>query len=588
MQTQVYEKKIAETQSELKAVKSKLMVSSLIRLGVFLLTIFAIYWFWGSARFIIGSIFVFIVLFLILVVRHQKIAYQKAILNNIITLNKREIAAINGDYSAFEDGEAYSDPTHAFSHDIDLFGMRSFFQFLNRTALKEGERKLAHMLTANENEDINQKQTAIQELAKKIDFRHSFSAEAMLVKTETTADNIRKWVTNYQLFVPQMMRWFPKVFSVLSLLVFALYFFDVIKAAQLLLWMFVGLVITSFFLKKVNALGQEINRVQSFFQNYQKLIYRIENETFEAPLLKDLQSKIMSTPKASERLKEVNRAIDGFEQRNNFLLGFFLNAFLLWDLHYCYKIEQWVKDNKTVISDWFTCIAEFDAYHSLANLAYNQDAYTYPKLVDTNEKLVIKAEKAVHPLLDEKLAVKNDFEIFEHEFLIITGANMAGKSTFLRTLSLQILMSNLGLPVRAKSCEYKPLKLITSMRTSDSLMDESSYFYAELSRLKYIIDHSEKENYFIILDEILKGTNSKDKAEGSKKYVERLLKTSSHGVIATHDLSLCTLEDQHKEISNYHFDADITDDNLSFDYKLKPGICQNMNASFLMKKMNIV
>ncbi|MDN6279671.1 MAG: DNA mismatch repair protein MutS [Psychroflexus sp.] len=588
MQTQVYEKKIAETQSELKKVKSKLMMSSLIRLLIFLLTIFAIYWFWGSARFIIGSIFIFIVLFLILVVRHQKIVDQKTILSNIIAINQNEIHALHGDYSVFENGVNYTDPTHEYSHDIDLFGVRSFFQFLNRTALKEGEQKLANLLISNDQDNIVKKQKAIQELAEKVDYRQLFSAEAMRVETQTSTKGIHDWVSNYKAFVPQIMRWLPTVFSVLSFVVVALYFFDVIKVSQLLLWMFIGLITVGIYVKKTTKLYQDINRMQSFFQSYQKLISHIEDENFEADLLKELQSKIKSTPKASERLREINRAIDGFEQRNNLLLGIFLNAFLLWDAKYTYIIEQWIANNKADVSNWFYCIAEFDAYHSLANLAYNKTTYNYPDILNENSEFVIKSHQAVHPLLDEKVAVKNDFNISSQEFLIVTGANMAGKSTFLRTLSLQILMSNLGLPVRAESSQYRPVKLITSMRTSDSLMDESSYFYAELSRLKYIIDHSEKENYFIILDEILKGTNSKDKAEGSKKYVERLLQTSSHGVIATHDLSLCTLEEQHKEITNYHFDADITDDNLSFDYRLKPGICQNMNASFLMKKMNIV
>ena len=588
MNIQFYEDKISKTNLKLNKVKSKLLLSSLFRLFVFMATLFSVYWFWGSARFVIGTIIVFIILFLVLVTRHQKIVDQKTILLNIITINQNEIQALNGDYSAFADGENYTDPTHEFSHDIDLFGLRSFFQFLNRTALKEGEQKLANLLTSNDHDHIHQKQKAIQELAKKVDYRQSFSAEAMRVETQTSTKEIHDWVSSYKTFVPKIMRWLPTVFSVLSLVVISLYFFDVIKVMQLLLWMFIGLIIVGFYVKKTTKLYQDISRMQSFFQSYQKLISDIENENFESQLLKDLQSNIKSTPKASERLRKINRAIDGFEQRNNLLLGLFLNAFLLWDAKYTYIIEQWIINNKTDVSNWFYCIAEFDAYHSLANLAYNKTTYNYPEILDDKSEFVIKSEKAVHPLLDEGVAVKNDFKISSQEFLIVTGANMAGKSTFLRTLSLQILMSNLGLPVRAESSQYRPIKLITSMRTSDSLMDESSYFYAELSRLKYIIDHSEKDNYFIILDEILKGTNSKDKAEGSKKYVERLLKTSSHGVIATHDLSLCTLENEHQEISNYHFDADITNDNLTFDYKLKPGICENMNASFLMKKMNIV
>ena len=169
---------------------------------------------------------------------------------------------------------------------------------------------------------------------------------------------------------------------------------------------------------------------------------------------------------------------------------------------------------------------------------------------------------------------------------------MAGKSTFLRTVSISIVMANCGLPVCAKHYEYQPIKLITSMRTTDSLTEDESYFYSELKRLKFIVDEIDADvfgkEYFIILDEILKGTNSKDKAIGSKKFVEKLTKSKSTGIIATHDVSLCALEDDFSEIKNYYFDAKINNNELYFDYIFKKGICKNMNASFLLKKMEII
>ena len=175
----------------------------------------------------------------------------------------------------------------------------------------------------------------------------------------------------------------------------------------------------------------------------------------------------------------------------------------------------------------------------------------------------MECQSATHPLIPKDQAVVNDFKIQNEDFLIITGANMAGKSTFLRTVSLMIVMANLGLPVCAKSCHYKPIKLITSMRTSDSLSDESSYFFSELSRLKTIIEHLKTDTYFIVLDEILKGTNSHDKAKGSQQFIEKLVKTKSSGIIATHDLSLCSLAEQLDEVHNFYFDAEIIDDELA-------------------------
>jgi DNA mismatch repair ATPase MutS len=190
--------------------------------------------------------------------------------------------------------------------------------------------------------------------------------------------------------------------------------------------------------------------------------------------------------------------------------------------------------------------------------------------------------------LDPKKRIANNFSIEKEQFFIITGANMAGKSTFLRTVSLQILMGNTGLPVCATSCHYTPIKLITSMRTTDSLTDDESYFFSELKRLKFVVDEIKTDKYFIILDEILKGTNSTDKAIGSRKFIEKLVRSNSTGIIATHDLSLCEVTEELPQVKNYYFDAEIINDELNFDYRFKEGVCQNMNASFLLKKMEIV
>ena len=210
----------------------------------------------------------------------------------------------------------------------------------------------------------------------------------------------------------------------------------------------------------------------------------------------------------------------------------------------------------------------------------------YPEIV--KQKSVIEAKDLGHPLLDKSKRIDSNLQINNQEFFIVTGANMAGKSTFLRTVSLHIVMANVGLPVCANASKYSPVKLITSMRTSDSLTDDSSYFFSELTRLKFIVDAIAKEPYFIILDEILKGTNSIDKAIGSRKFVEKLVTSKATGIIATHDLSLCEISKELDEVKNYYFDAEIKNDELFFDYKLKPGIRQNMNASFLFKKMKII
>jgi DNA mismatch repair ATPase MutS len=257
------------------------------------------------------------------------------------------------------------------------------------------------------------------------------------------------------------------------------------------------------------------------------------------------------------------------------------------DLKNALKIEQWIANYGLKSEEWFDAVAYFDAQNSLANFAFNHPTYAFPVLVK-DSSAIVNATEIAHPLISSAKRIPSDCQINAQQFFIVTGANMAGKSTFLRTLSLSIVMANVGLPVCASRMEYKPTKLITSMRTSDSLTQESSYFFSELTRLKFIVEALKTDSYFIVLDEILKGTNSVDKAVGSQKFVEKLILLKATGIIATHDLSLCEIENDYTNIQNYYLDAEIVNDELYFDYKLKKGICKNRNASFLLKKMEIV
>jgi DNA mismatch repair ATPase MutS len=314
----------------------------------------------------------------------------------------------------------------------------------------------------------------------------------------------------------------------------------------------------------------------------------IENEDFESELLIKWKNEIQTKDiKASQHLEILAQEITHLANRNNLLYGFVSGGFLLLDLRYSYKIEKWLKEFDGALGDWFEAIERFDAINSLGNYRFNHPHYIYPEIV-SDEKQQLNAQDIGHPLLSPKSIVTNSIEVSTEDFFIITGANMAGKSTFLRTVAVNLVMANNGLPVCAKSFTYRPVKLISSMRTSDSLMNDESYFFSELKRLKFIVDAIKTDTYFIILDEILKGTNSKDKAEGSQKFVEKLVGSKSTGLIATHDLSLCKLADKLPQIRNYYFDAEIVNDELFFDYTFKKGICQNMNASFLLKKMEIV
>lgn len=584
----IYNSQIELYNRQAKNLKSNILNLSLLRLAVFLVAVFGVYILWLNSLWVVVIVAVFVVSFVFFVKKHLKLKRKLQKTKLLININEKEIKALYGDFSQFSTGEVYKNPQHAFAEDIDLFGPSSFYQFINRTGLLHGEKLLAKLLKSNNIDNIINKQNAIKELAEHVKFRQNFTAEAQMLEDQNQLDAVLNALINHKNFVPQSFRFTGFIFSFLSITVLGLYAFEVLSFFQLLLWVFIGLGITGFFVKKINALSSITAKAQELFRQYQKLIELVEHQNFEAEDLKYKQAQLLSkNQKASQLIKSFSKHIDALEQRQNLLVSFVFNALLLWDLQQSYKIEKWLDTHRDDLKQFFNVMAYFDAQNALANLAYNQTTFTFPK-VNNNSDIILDCTSATHPLIPNGEAVTNDFQIKNEDFLIITGANMAGKSTFLRTVSLMIVMANLGLPVCATSCNYKPIKLITSMRTSDSLSDESSYFFSELSRLKTIIEHLKTDTYFIVLDEILKGTNSHDKAKGSQQFIEKLVKTNSSGIIATHDLSLCDLSTQLNQVHNYYFDAEIVDDELFFDYKFKKGVCQNMNASFLLNKMGIV
>ena len=574
-------------QAQASSLYKKMTLFSSLRLLAFLLMAFGVYLTYTNWQIAVGIVVIGIIIFIFLLSKHTDIKAERLLKLALVDLNKTELEIANGNFHDRHQGLQFQDPLHFYSLDIDLFGRGSFFQFINRTAINEGSKHLADALKANDIAAIEKRQDAIKELASNPEWRQLYSATASLIKVETSASSIIDWLKTNQPFLPKTMQWLPYAFLGGTVIIFSLFFLNVISIGFLAYWLLLGIVITGFYLKKINHLSAQTDKVKDTFKQYALLLDQIENKTFTSELLIEKQKHIQSqSERASVIFSKLSKALDALDNRNNFISAIFGNGYLLTDLKNSYKVEQWIKTYGHKVENWFAVVSFFDAYNSLGNYAFNHPHYVYPKITD--DKNVINAKDLGHPLLKVAKRVDNDLTIANEQFFIVTGANMAGKSTFLRTVSLHIVMANIGLPVCAKSSAYNPVKLITSMRTSDSLTDDSSYFFSELTRLKFIVDAIQEESYFIILDEILKGTNSTDKAIGSRKFVEKLVASNATGIIATHDLSLCEIEKELDEIKNYYFDAEIINDELYFDYTFKTGVCKNMNASFLLKKMEII
>lgn len=582
-----YKLNIEKYKAEVSKRYKQLSGLSTARLLVFLATITGIYFTFNNWQIAVGIGLAGLISFLFLLNKYTNLKAKYNLTKALVVINEEELKIASGDFHHKNQGLVFQDPNHNFALDIDLFGRGSFFQFIDRTGINEGTQDLAKALLANNIKDIVNRQEAIKELASKSDWRQDYQAKASLIKVETKAITIIAWLQSHKSFLPKIMKGLPLGFSLASLIILILGFTGIVPALYLGFWLMLGLFVTGRYLKKINNLASHTDTIRDTFRQYAQLLEVIENERFTSEILQQKQQQIqLKDKKASAILKELSKAMDALDNRNNLISAIFGNGYFLTDLRNSFAIERWIETYKDKVEDWFEVVSFFDAYNSLGNYAFNHEQYIYPEIVA--EKGNTRVTQLGHPLLKKEKRIDNDFEIENQQFFIITGANMAGKSTFLRTVSLHMVMANMGLPVCAHSSVYSPIKLITSMRTSDSLTDDSSYFFSELTRLKHIVDAIKEDNYFIILDEILKGTNSTDKAIGSRKFVEKLVASHATGIIATHDLSLCEIEKELDEVENYYFDAQIIDDELYFDYTFKKGICQNMNASFLLKKMEIV
>jgi DNA mismatch repair ATPase MutS len=320
------------------------------------------------------------------------------------------------------------------------------------------------------------------------------------------------------------------------------------------------------------------------------LLKVFDNETFNSLYLNEMKLEISGTRvSAAVSVKKLGRLIESFDSRLNFIAGFLLNGLFLWDFHCIVRLEKWKSKYMERFPAWLKILGNVDAYTSLGNYAFNNPDFVYPVFSDSN--IIFFARDLGHPLINDEMRVNNDFSLDNAgNICIISGANMAGKSTFLRTVAVNFILGMTGCPVCAAELVFTPMKIFTSMRTTDSLSSHESYFYAELKRLKTLKTKiAGDEPVFFILDEILKGTNSTDKSVGSKLFIEKLITHRGTGLIATHDISLGELEKDYPDrIFNMCFEIEIDGEAIKFDYKLNRGVTQKMNAALLMRQMGIL
>ncbi len=542
---------------------------------------------------------ILLVVFIILIIRQQKAWNLLNYLANRRKALEDEVTASGHGYP-FPKGEGYSEAGHAFVNDLDIFGETSLFAMLNRTTSKQGSDKLAQILSnpPQSPDAIKKRQAAVAELSGKPTWLLDFRVYGM--QKESSADN-PDFSTSHSSAGPKNTKEQPTLFlsafykvlvilvPILSLTMIALLSTGMITISAFTWYLLLTLMVPGIFAGKITKKHTKVSRQADSLLSHSKRLQLIEEEKFTAENLLTMQQELRTGGiSAGKAIKQLSRIIKSMDARLNWLMWIILNFLLLWDIRQMRRFELWQKEHSQHTTIWFSVLAEMEVLVSKAGFAICNPGYIYP--VCTNEPLQVTATNAGHPLINPEKRIDNPIDIKGRGFFnIITGANMAGKSTYLRTTGINLVMAMCGMPVCAETFSFYPAQLITSLHTTDSLSSNKSYFFAELERLKMIIDRLHSgEQLYILLDEILKGTNSHDKQQGSKALLQQLTTLGASGLIATHDLDLGSLEQAYPQfIRNNSFEAEIIDNELFFSYKLQGGIARNMNASFLMKQMGI-
>ena len=589
-----YTERLSLTKGQLQQVKKQIFRISMLRLTLFIAGVAGIYFFFSQTPLLIVCICLTFLPLFILVKIHNRFFIRKEWLETQARIIQEELQALSGDYSSFEDGKEYVNPEHPYSFDLDIFGRRSLFQSINRTCTFFGKDRLAKWLQnhLHEKTSIEKRQEMVREISEHTLFREQFRVAGLVHHGQSSdAEKIQAWsqspaqylhagwvkafiwgvpVINSLLLITSLIGWTSFSCLGLSFGIFLVLSFGVIKRATYI----------------QETYGKQLKSLNG----YARLIALAKAEDWKSAGMLELMERFnLNGQSPVQALQQLSKELDRLDLRNNQFLYVLLEGSIFFQLQEIVRIERWKVRYGQHISEWLETVGELDALCSLGTFAYNHPQYTYPEL--TEKPFYFLATQMGHPLMPVSQCVKNDATIPSRPFfLIITGANMAGKSTYLRTIGVNYLLACVGAPVCCERLKLHPNQLITSLRTSDSLSDNESYFFAELKRLKRIIDLlNQGQQLFIILDEILKGTNSMDKQKGSIDLIRQFMQLKANGIIATHDLLLGSLIKQFpEEIRNYCFEADIKDNELTFSYKLREGVAQNMNACFLMKKMGII
>ena len=593
---QDYNKLLERVGVEISTYSKNLKQLTILRLLFFLLAIAAVYFF-GSINLgygITGGIFL-LGIFFYFIVRYIKVQTELTSAHNLKRVLENEIGNLQNGDNLYSNGTEFSDPNHPYTDDLDIFGEFSVFHNINRCSTRMGNEALAKMLKEAASKGlIERRQEAVHEIRASID--QTFAVRATLLPLNGKELNDIAYALQHRF---KKVLEFTSSKALAAYAAIAPYLFSILLLAAIftpLSWHFSAAVcllnyfLTSRYSKDINYLHELIGKNSRRIKVYGQILEQFETRQWKSVYLQELIESCSGTPqhepshKQMQKLAYLTRQLD---YRLNIVVAAVLNLGFLWDIRCAFKIRKWHDLSSDTVVRSFETLGHFEALISLSTLSYNNPDWVFPQL---EPGFVFRASLMGHPLISAEKRVYNDFKFEPYKTVdIITGSNMSGKSTFLRTIGANMVLAYAGAPVCADNMSLSIMKVMSYMRIKDSLGESTSTFKAEINRLKMIIETSAScENSFALIDEMLRGTNSRDKYLGTKAFVKKLISQNSAAIIATHDLQVAELEAKYPEqVRNFHFDIKTDGEEMYFDYKIKTGECKTFNASILLKKIGL-
>lgn len=590
-----YTARIKKQNKNLKKYRCTSNILSIIRLIVISTSVYFTYIFVKTNYKIVYLILCSILyaVFICLIIYHKRIKNKISFSKEIVNINNMYLDRINGNWINFTDtGKEFINKRHRYSYDLDIVGEKSLFQLINLTNTYYGRKILAEDLLnpQYDKNEIKSRQEAIEELSNKLDFCQSLQAVSKKHRIKLVNPNklisyaenkessiksthIRKFIYALPVFTV------PLSFLIILFQYKKIYIVVAAIIVQCLIWL-IG------FLKN-NKILESVRYLKHNLDTYYNILKLLEKQQFNSKKLNNIREILFNESSSSiSGIKELNSISERINLRYNSILYMILNGLFLWDYQCVFSLENWKYKYGFKVKVWLKAIGEVESLMSLSTLISINEK-TYFPVID-NSRLMITAKELGHPLINSNKRVLNDIDL-QNNIFIITGSNMSGKTTFLRTVGINLVLAYSGAPVCSSQMTCSILNIFTSMRITDDLKNGISTFYAELVRIKDIINYvncNKDKNIIFLIDEIFRGTNSKDRILGAKNVLANLNALGAIGIITTHDLELCSL-DKNYRIKNYNFSEYYKGNKIFFDYKIKQGKSITTNAKYLMKKVGI-